>query len=258
MYDGLGVTRPRRSDDGGLTWAALSVSDGVTASAGCGPGASCLYLLNQTWVDAVRTFSCKLARSDDGGRTQSEPWEVPLSICQTGVLAVAPDSPDHLLAGCANAVCESHDGGHHFDTHLIDSNERRFVEHLAFLPSGVALLATRNVTERGFEASVVFERSLDGGSSWVEMEGLAALSYAGGFFASYAQPGTAFVVGNTSKSVFRSDDDGATWREASPPITDDASHSYDDPAILLVWGGIVDRAGGGFLTSTNQGLVHFE
>lgn len=252
-----------RSEDGGRTWAPFAASAGsIVAEATCPAPRSCLQRLVQTGEALER--ACAITKSTDRGQTWNLPQSVPADLCYgTPLLAVSPDDDGHLLAGClpdwqpqASAVCETRDGGRTWTPHPIGGVPLRTVESIVFLPDGTALAATSTVASTPGAAPAVTSRSPDGGTTWTEV-----LQEGGRLVDSVARPRTVFLIGqrpieagsgNTSEVILRSDDSGATW---SPLFPSDATASAHRD--LRVWN-IGDAPQGGFVASTNLGLVHFQ
>ena len=137
-------------------------------------------------------------------------------------------------------MCESRDGGLTFAHRSITTETKGDVGHLLPLASGAVLAATWAHATPGVEGSAILSRSADGGTTWSDISAIGVRE----LIASQTAPDTVFLLG-VDGSLHRSNDSGVTWEVALPTGE-------------LELFSIADAPGGGFLATTQHGLVHFE
>jgi photosystem II stability/assembly factor-like uncharacterized protein len=221
----------QRTEDGCRTWQPVALPFAparVLSVAVCAPPISCLYGLFYNENNAA----IGTARSDDHGRTWTEPKQIPGGLGHVsfpGPLIVSPDDTRRLFVPCGDRLCESQDGGTSWMYSSLPGPA------IVFLPNGVVLAAGTDV-----------RRSTDG---W--LTSVSVLSVSGSLVQSRAQPSVVFLIPDVGSGggspLYRSDDAGLSWRSAAPPTA--------SPWTVI---SVVDAPGGGFLAFvSNIGLVRF-
>lgn len=181
-----------KSTDAGATWATLALANQVDFHAFALSRAD----PNRLWG----FFANAVYRSDDAGTT----WVsfAPSGMGNPAAFAPGGASRDHLFAATPEGLYRSDDGGHHWHglhtsagpATALATAASDALRILAYFPTAGAILSTA-----------------DGGASWRPMnltlapgERVAALA---------VDPQRADVAyAATNVAVYRSDDDGATWR----------------------------------------------
>lgn len=217
-----------RSLDGGLTWKAASLA-----------GSDAMNLAQPSGGTVWAAGHNVLSRSADGGATWQEVRPSGLPSLDVHGFAVDPRDPARLLAAIAGeGLFRSTDAGESFA--LVSRQVGPGVMALTILPSGRVLAgdmatSTLAVSSDGgatwkplVQASVMglavdpadpkrvlasgpgVLLSSDGGASWRQTLQLDAGS--GPIAWSKSSPRTAYVVG-LDRSLYRSTDAGATWRQ---------------------------------------------
>lgn len=228
----------RHTTDGGKTWQLSNTPPDVAeihGVASCAAPLNCLYFLYGRTGRPLEgsALASDMARSLDGGRTWEDSLPLPVeAFYQPEVMAVSPDSADHLIASGGSGLMETRDAGRTW-TDLDLTGEMR-VSSIALFPGGVGLAASNNL---GAAEDVVL-RTTDDGATWQRLD-----VSPGELFVSHAHPGTVFLVNG---NVFRSDDSGATWSRVSPELD-------------MGFASVADAPNGKFIaTERDLGLVEFE
>jgi photosystem II stability/assembly factor-like uncharacterized protein len=236
-----------RSTDGGATWT-LQAGANLQVVALDPAHPSTLYAGGQN-----------LLRSTDGGAiwTDASPRLVPGTIYHTiSALAVAPGGV--VFAGDADRLLRSADGGRSWSQ--VSSQSTGGILSIQVDPSHPGTVYYASV-------STVF-KSTDGGTSWSDLgqppiDGLEISRLA----LAPSAPGTLYLLATPagsplSPTVFRSDDGGASWREAGQIANDRFLYSallVDPRNALRVYaaglGGLFASADGGVTwAASSQGL----
>jgi photosystem II stability/assembly factor-like uncharacterized protein len=269
-----------RSDDSGETWRRLEPGFPLRGMS-----------LDEMRVDAqgrlfvayweVAGSGGGVARSHDGGRTV----ELLPGIAGESVraLALAPSSPDVVVAGTLTGVFRSDDGGaswrrlspeghqelRHVESVAVDPTDPDVVYagtwHLPWktedggrtwrlVPAGmiadsdVFTLTLDRLAPRTIYATACtgIYRSLDAGSRWVKLRGIPASSRrTRSFVQDPARPDTLYA--GTTEGLWASDDAGSSWRLLTPTLVVNSVVVLPGGTVLL------GSEGAGVLRSADRG-----